>query len=166
MFLKDTLGFAADKSYLFFAYIGLVLMLTQGLLYRRLARRVSEPTFMIVGIVLMALGLAGLGAVTVTVRSSGGDGSATMILVFAALALAVMGFAFLTPSAQALISRRTNLNQQGEILGVNQSAAALARILGPPIGISLLKLNPLWPYIFGAGLLVMMLPLMPRVRRG
>ena len=114
----------------------------------------------------MALGWQGRAAATVTVRSSGGDGSATMILVFAALALAVMGFAFLTPSAQALISRRTNLNQQGEILGVNQSAAALARILGPPIGISLLKLNPLWPYIFGAGLLVMMLPLMPRVRRG
>ena len=36
LFLKDTLGFAADKSYLFFAYVGLVLMLTQGLSLCRL----------------------------------------------------------------------------------------------------------------------------------
>jgi len=166
LFLRDTLHRATDQSYLFFAYIGLVLVLTQGLLYRRLARRVSEPTFMVMGILLMALGLAGLGVVTATARNGESVDAQTMTLVFAALAFAVMGFAFLTPSAQALISRRTNINQQGEILGVNQSASALARILGPPIGITLLKLNPLLPYVFGAGLLLMMLPLMPRVRRG
>jgi MFS transporter, DHA1 family, tetracycline resistance protein len=166
LFLRDTLAFPENQSYLIFAYIGLVLLLTQGLLYRRLAKRVSEPTFMLIGIVLMAAGLAGLGFVTYSVDNSGHDSQMTMTLVFVALACAVMGFAFLTPSAQALISRRTNVNQQGEILGVNQSAAALARILGPIVGISLLKLNPLSPYIFGAGLLVLMLPLMPRVRRG
>jgi MFS transporter, DHA1 family, tetracycline resistance protein len=166
LFLKDTLQFPENKLYLFFAYIGVVLLLTQGGLYRVLARRVSEPTFMVTGIVLMALGLAGLAFVTHSAQSNGTDGAETMTLVFTALACAVIGFAFLTPSAQALISRRTSLSQQGEILGVNQSAAALARILGPPIGITLLKLNPLLPYAFGAGVLVMMLPLMPRVRRG
>jgi MFS family permease len=89
-----------------------------------------------------------------------------MILVYVGLACAVVGFAFLTPSAQSLISRRTDANHQGEILGVNQSASALARILGPPLCITMLKVNALLPYAFAAALLVLMLPLMPRIRRG
>jgi MFS family permease len=91
-----------------------------------------------------------------------------MGLLFAALTAAVVGFAFLTPSAQALVSRRTDSERQGEILGVNQSAAALARILGPVFGVTLYKSTTthLLPYIFGAGLLLVMLPLIPRIRRG
>ncbi len=166
LFLKQILQLPENKSYLVFAFIGLVLLITQGVFYRRLAKRVSEPTFMVMGILFMAAGLAGLAAVTVTASKVEPDTTTTMTLVFVALALAVIGFAFLTPSAQALISRRTDSSQQGEILGVNQSASALARILGPPIGITLLKINPLFPYVFGAVLVFMMLPMMPRVRRG
>ena len=83
------------------------------------------------------------------------------------MTLAVIGFAFLTPSAQALISCRSDPAKQGEILGVNQSAASLARILGPIFGLSLYKLTPshLLPYIFGAALLAVMLPLLPWIRR-
>jgi MFS family permease len=168
LFLQNSLRLAENNSYLIFAYIGVVLMLTQGLFYRRLARRFSETTFMVLGIVDMALGLAGLAAVTVLAEQVDVPWAVTMVLVFASLAVAVMGFAFMTPSAQALISRRTDVNRQGEILGVNQSASAMARILGPPIGISLFKLMdpPLLPYVFGAVVLLAMLPLMPRIRRG
>ena len=47
-----------------FAYVGMVLMLIQGFVYRRLAHRVAEETFMSLGIVLMGLGVAGLGGAT------------------------------------------------------------------------------------------------------
>ena len=79
------------------------------------------------------------------------------------MSVAVIGFAFLTPSAQALVSRRSDPAKQGEILGVNQSAASLARILGPIFGLSLYKLTPshLLPYLFGAAFLAGMLPLLP-----
>ena len=60
-------------------------------------------------------------------------------MFFVALALAVVGFAFLTPSAQALISKRSDPARQGEVLGVNQSFSALARILGPVIGVVLFE---------------------------
>jgi DHA1 family tetracycline resistance protein-like MFS transporter len=167
LFLKNTLQFVEGDSYLIFAYVGLVLMVTQGLIYRRLAKRVTEPTFMLLGILFMALGLLGLGLVTLTARGDWPK-ALIMVLVFVSLAWAVAGFAFLTPSAQALISRRTDQNQQGEILGVNQSASALARIVGPPVGITLYKLTdpPVLPYVFGAALLLLMLPMMPRIRRG
>ncbi len=89
-------------------------------------------------------------------------------LLFAGLTAAVVGFAFLTPSAQALISRRTPGDRQGEILGVNQSAAAVARILGPALGIPLYQLTSshLLPYAVGAALLFLMLPMLLLVQRG
>jgi MFS family permease len=168
LFLQTSLQLAEEQSYLIFAYVGFVLMLTQGFLYRRLAKRLSEATFMVLGIVHMALGLAGLAAVTVLAEQVDVSWGITMVLVFVSLGVAVVGFAFMTPSAQALISRRTDASQQGEVLGVNQSASAMARILGPPLGISLFKLTdpPLLPYVFGAVVLLAMLPLMPRIRRG
>jgi MFS family permease len=171
LFFKDTLHFPEDKSYLLFAYIGFVLLFTQGFIYRRLAKRISEPTFMLLGIAFMAAGLLELGAVTLLTPANATKGAdapsdTVMILVYVGLACAVVGFAFLTPSAQSLISRRTDANHQGEILGVNQSASALARILGPPLCITMLKVNALLPYAFAAALLVLMLPLMPRIRRG
>jgi MFS family permease len=92
----------------------------------------------------------------------------SLSLLFVGLTAAVVGFAFLTPSAQALISRRTPADRQGEILGVNQSAAAVARILGPALGIPLYQLTPshLLPYAFGAGVLFLMLPMLVLVQRG
>jgi hypothetical protein len=145
-------------------------MLTQGFLYRRLANRVSEPTFIMMGLVLMGLGVLALGGVSwlasqpVDVRPTFGQ---LLGMTLPVLAVAVVGFAFLTPSAQALVSRRSPSDRQGEILGVNQSASAMARILGPVCGLALYKATPahLLPYAFGAALLLLMLPLIPRIRR-
>ena len=63
---------------------------------------------------------------------------------------------------QALVSRRADADRQGEILGVNQSASALARILGPIFGVSLYMATytHLLPYLFGGALLLLMLPLL------
>jgi DHA1 family tetracycline resistance protein-like MFS transporter len=170
LLIKDALRFEDEaglrNSFLIFAYVGLVLVLTQGFLYRRLANRLSEVTFMALGISLMALGLVLLGGVT-WLRDTL-DWGAVLGLMMVSMTLAVIGFAFLTPSAQALVSRRSDPAKQGEILGVNQSAASLARILGPIFGLSLYKLTPshLLPYLFGAALLLVMLPLLPRISHG
>ncbi|HYV38369.1 MAG TPA: MFS transporter [Gemmataceae bacterium] len=168
LFLQGVLGLGEKNSYLYFAYIGVVLMITQGFIYRRLASRFSEATFMLMGIVFMAAGLLGLGVVTWAAWQGVMGNASLMTLVLAALAVAVVGFAFMTPSAQALISRRTDVNQQGEVLGVNQSASALARIAGPAIGPPLYMLTdpPLLPYAFAAVLLLLMLPMMPKIRKG
>jgi hypothetical protein len=83
------------------------------------------------------------------------------------MTLAVIGFAFITPSIQALISRRTDPANQGEILGINQSGAALARILGPFVGLSLFDLSQthVWPYVFGVGLVLVVFLLTLRVQQ-
>ena len=169
LFNRDSLGLGEDDSFLVFAYVGLVLMLVQGFLYRRLARRLREETFMSAGVALMGLGLVGLGASAWLAGRGAAPGFGALLAVtLVSLAVAVTGFAFLTPSVQALISRRSDPARQGEVLGVNQSAASLARILGPFVGLTLYKLDAshLLPYGFGACLLLILLPLIPRIRRG
>jgi MFS family permease len=170
LLLKDALRLDEAHTFWIFAFVGFVLMLTQGLIYRRwLAPRLGEPALMALGMALMGLGVLTLGGVCwLAFQPEPPDFGVLLGLTLPVLAVAVMGFAFLTPSAQALISRRSPGDRQGEILGVNQSASALARILGPVCGLALYKATPthLLPYLFGAALLLVMLPQIPRIRRG
>jgi MFS family permease len=169
LLIKDALKLRAEDSFLLFAYVGFVLVFTQGFIYRRLAKNVTEPTFMFFGILLMGLGLVSLGGMTwLAGLPDAPDYGVLLTMTLVSLAVAVMGFAFLTPSAQALVSRRTDAERQGEVLGANQSAAALARILGPFFGLVLYKAEAshMLPYFVGAALVLLMLPLIPRIRRG
>src|SRR5439155_23625255 len=131
-------------------------------------RGVGETRFMLMGALCMGLGMAGLGsAARLASETNAGDGSGLLPLVLAALTVAVLGFAFVTPSAQALISRRSDPAKQGEILGVNQSANAMSRILGPMAGVALYSLTPthILPYAFAVGLLIVVFGLTLRVRQ-
>jgi MFS family permease len=164
---EAALHLGEDDNYLVFAFIGIVLALTQGVFYRRLALRVREVTFMRVGVVLMGGGLATMGILTAWTGSAGvtrGWGLTIGFLVD--LAVMVAGFALMTPSVQALISRLSPSDRQGEILGVNQSASAMARILGPVAGLSLFTLGSahVLPYAFSAGLLALVFLLTLRLR--
>jgi len=83
------------------------------------------------------------------------------------LAVLVTGFALMTPSVQALISKRADPARQGEILGANQSASALARILGPAIGSWLFFVTPshVLPYAVGATLMAFVFGMTLRLRQ-
>jgi MFS transporter, DHA1 family, tetracycline resistance protein len=156
---------ADQLNFLIFAYIGVVLMLIQGFVYRRLVQRVGEVRFLRLGIVFMAAGL--LAAVAVLLARPGFEASlestSSSLAIrwplvtsgLGAMTLAVIGFALLTPSAQALISKRGDPHRQGEVLGVNQSASAMARILGPFLGLTMFFVLPshILPYAVGAALL-------------
>ena len=56
---------------------------------------------------------------------------------------------------------------QGEILGVNQSANAVSRILGPMAGVELYKVLsvPVLPYVFSVCLLVFVMLLTLKARK-
>lgn len=164
LFLQDRLKYSTDHVMYGFAYVGFMLMVAQGGVYRPLAKKgVSELVFMKLGLVLMMVGLAGLAAVSLLADAFSNAGLLTVILVD--LAVAVFGFAFLTPSVQALISRRSDPARQGEILGVNQSASALARILGPMVGLSLVSIPPRYvlPYGVATALLLIVLLMVPQL---
>jgi MFS family permease len=163
---QDVLHYGEEDNFWIFAYVGLVLVVAQGGLYQTLARRgVSEIRFMLTGATLMIVGLGTLGG-TAALAGRIGAGSTSLLLVFLmAMTAAVTGFAFVTPSVQALISRRSDPARQGEILGVNQSANALSRILGPMAGVGLYQQRPALPYAFAVSLVVIVICLSLRVRQ-
>ena len=66
----DALRSGERYNFLVFAYVGFVLLLTQGFLYRQLAKKLDEPTLMTIGIWLMGLGVLLLGGVTYSPRST------------------------------------------------------------------------------------------------
>ncbi len=156
------------KSSLIFAYVGLTLMLVQGVFYRRFVARVGEVAFMRAGTLLMLVGLVGVIGTMMAVVSHALVGAwAVFPVALVILAVLVTGFALMTPSAQALISKRADPARQGEILGVNQSASALARILGPAVGSSLFFVDAshVLPYALGAGLRAVVFLLTLRLRQ-
>lgn len=113
-----------QNFYVFFV-IGLTLTLTQGFIVRKLAPIWGEVSMIHYGLFFMTLGMAGIAWAV--------SGNLT-ILIFSGLIFIVIGFAFLTPNVQALISRRSDSNHQGEMLGLLQSTGAVARIFGPFLG--------------------------------
>jgi len=144
------------ESSLIFAFVGVVLMLVQGGIYRRFVSRVGELRFLRLGVALMLLGLCAVIATLLAVHGGWLTATAVVIpLALVILAVLVTGFALMTPSVQSLVSKHSDPTRQGEVLGVNQSMSALARILGPAIGPSLFFVEPshVLPYVAGAALM-------------
>lgn len=136
-----------------FVYLGVVLTLAQGFLVRRLAGKVSESRLAMSGAVLAVIGFGLLGV-------AANNFSFPLLLV--AMAIEVVGFALVNPSLQSLISRRSDPALQGGVLGLSQSSASLARIIGPLFGNLLF---PFWialPYVAAAVMMVIALFCMAR----
>jgi MFS transporter, DHA1 family, tetracycline resistance protein len=162
---KRVFEFSDQRNYLIFAYIGFVLMLTQGLIYRRLVKKLDEVKLMRIGITAMFLGLGGLALLTAFADNpTVADYRLGALLL--AMAVCVFGFAFLNPSLNGLISKRSDPHRQGEILGINQSFSALARILGPTVGMVLFSVEAshVLPYTVAAVMLAIVLGLLTKVK--
>jgi MFS family permease len=148
LFLKDPrlhFGFKIQYIPLFFAYIGVVLMLVQGLLVRRLTTRVPELTLAVAGCIVSILGFIMLTAATQL---------HSVAFLMIATAVEVSGFAFINPTITALISRRSDPTKQGSIAGLSQSMSALARIAGPLVAMPLFEMEYMAP--FGVAILGML----------
>ena len=139
-------GFAPRNVLFAFAFVGFVLSFAQGFLVRRLASRVSEATLASVGAAVSIVGF-----VLLAVASLWGS----LPLLLGALVVEVTGFAFVTPSIQSLISRRSDPAKQGSVLGVAQSAGSLARIVGPVVGIRMFAESATLPFWSAAGLMLL-----------
>ena len=153
-----------EDNFLVFAYVGAVLMVAGGA-YRGFAKRKPESRLLIRGVCGMILGLGGVGVVAASATTGNQLGLPLQPIFYVVIAIAVIGFAFVNPSVSALISRRSHPARQGEVLGVNQSFAALGRILGPFLGSVLYQASPLrtLPYIAAVAVLVLVALLLRKV---
>jgi MFS family permease len=117
-----------------YAAIGLTLAIVQGGVVRPLAKRASEAAMAASGTLIEIGGFAMLAWAT---------GVPSLPLTFVGLVIVVTGFAFMTPSLNSLLSRWSDPEKQGGVLGIGQSISSLARIMGPLAGIPLVENRPL-----------------------
>lgn len=144
---KLVFGFSDRENFFLFTYTGAALILAQGFFVRRLSKRIGDRELALLGVALLTGALLGL---------IGGLVWQSLAILLVLMVVAVHGFAAMTTSLQSMISQRSRKDQQGGILGVNQAGSALARILGPIVGITLFgQVDITAPYWLGMGLLML-----------
>jgi DHA1 family tetracycline resistance protein-like MFS transporter len=138
-----------------FAYVGILGAIIQGGLIGRLTRRFGEERLLLAGTVCLLLGLLGIPL------------ASRVPYLYAATGLLSVGMAMAQPSINSLISRRAGAHQQGEVLGVSQSAGSLARVLGPLVaGFLFASFGRNAPYFGGAAVLACVVVLGRQLVRG
>ena len=124
-----------------FIGIGLLLVAVQGGLVRPFNARFGPAGTVRLALTINAIGLLLLAAAT------------TWLLLVPALVLLVLGQGLVTPTLAALVANRADQGRRGGALGFQQSAGALARIVGPALGGALFEhVGTAAPYVVGAGM--------------
>lgn len=123
-FNKDQFGMNERETGIALAIIGLSAAAVQGGLVRKLSGRVSDASMLRWGVGLQVLAFA----LTAHSPSIG-----RWSLYVAGIILAA-GNGLAQPSLASFVSKRAGETERGAILGTNQSASSLGRVIGPAMG--------------------------------
>jgi MFS family permease len=141
LFGQKRFGFGISSAAAVFTAVGAVIVVVQGGLVHPVVARLGEARTLLLGLAANAGGLALLAAA-----------HSWSVAAPALLALTVGQGLVQTTMVAALVSR-TDPSQRGRALGAQQSAGALARVVGPAIGGALLGAHASGdPYLVGAAL--------------
>lgn len=148
LYLEERMGLSESGAAFGFALLGLVSAIVQGGLIRRLVPRYGEPSLIVAGIALLAVGLAGLGLV------------GTLPGLLGATLIVGLGQGLASPTVQGLLSRVTPASEQGAVFGTLTSAQTLARMINYVVANRLLgQAGPSAPFWEGAAIAALALVL-------
>jgi len=144
LFTADGFGMSDAATGRIFGVVGIVGAIVQGGLVRRLAPRFGEARLVHWGVWIQAAAFALLGFST-------DFGAWGVLALYTSAGMIALGNGLTTPSLPAFASRRASTTTQGVTLGALQSAAALARAVGPLVGGAFYAaVDPRAPYLAGA----------------
>jgi DHA1 family tetracycline resistance protein-like MFS transporter len=141
VYLIEDFQFSEKDIGFIFGWVGIWLVLTQGILVRWLAPRFASKRILPFSILALALAVA-----AVLLPTAGWQLYLTAPLV--AIAQGVTA-----PNLNTVVSQQARPDQQGEILGINQSMQSLGNLLPPLIGSYLLIYGSTVVILTGAGLI-------------
>jgi MFS family permease len=125
-----------------------MLVIVQGVLIGPLTKRVGSARLLPAGFVVLIGGFLVLAA------------AQQWAVLFVALALLSLGQGVVTPSLTSVVADSVAPDKRGEALGVQQSAGALSRIIGPALaGLVFDNAGVAWPYVTAAVLTLLALGL-------
>lgn len=143
LYIKDIFAWNSFYASLGFAYMGLVLVITQAFIFKNLLKKFGERFVLLFGLIFAVSGFFAIGQVD-------------HIFYFATcLSFLFVGMGLISPSLNGCISLLARRTEQGETLGANQSLSALGRVIGPMIGAWLYsQVNPKAPFYLSGLLLI------------
>jgi DHA1 family tetracycline resistance protein-like MFS transporter len=149
LFGQKRLGLNIGSSAGVFAAIGLVIVVVQAGLVHPVVARLGELGTLRAGLVIDAAGLAMLSL------------ARTWPAVVVALLALTIGQGLVTTTMSSALAGRADPRRRGEVLGAQQSAGGLARVVGPLAGGFLFDRAGIGsPYVVGAGLMLIALLLL------
>jgi len=119
LYLALSFGASELDVALIFAWIGVVLVFTQGYLLRRVVVSTSEQTLVLIGVATMGVGLVGVAL------------APSLPWFYAVGTVIALGNGLAFPSFTSLYSRSCEGEQAGVLLAESQSMATAGRIVGP-----------------------------------
>lgn len=153
LFGQRHLGFSITSTAAVFAAVGLGIVVVEGGAVRLAVAHWGELGTLRAGLAFNAAGLACLAA------------ARSWALAAPALALLAAGQGLVQPTMASALAGRAGPSRRGQVLGAQQSAGGLARVIGPAAGGALLGAGASGlPYALGAGLSALALGLALRSR--
>lgn len=160
LFMKDVLHWKPEQIGVVLFLVGVVDIIAQGFLIRKLSVILSESRLAIIGLAIVTVGYLTLTAIPIFHISS---------LIYVGAILFALGDGLFEPSISGLISATASRSEQGRVQGAHQSIQSIARIFGPimvtfiyPFGANLVYFTS--AFITFASLLSIMI-ILPVIRR-
>lgn len=174
LFWCDRFGLTERETGYTFAFVGLVVAGVQGGAIGPLVRRFGERTLLRAGLAALAVGMfataflrapAGVDVSRCSTAVTAWEFVRRMGAAWPVIAVISAGNALVMPSVSSLASKLAPTGQAGVVLGGQQSASSLARVLGPALaGLLYQRVGPGAPYVAAAGGMLIALALSLRVR--
>ncbi|MHA2169184.1 MAG: MFS transporter [Candidatus Kariarchaeaceae archaeon] len=121
-----------------YSYTGVLMMLVQGGLVKKISGKVKDEVLLISGGILSTLGF-------LLLASSG-----SVLSIYIAITPLMIGQSLLQPAVGSLISKNVDKQYQGSVFGISQAIGASMRILAPITAGLLFGLSISLPFYFGA----------------
>ncbi len=138
VFLIEKFHFTQGNIGDFFAYLGIWVAITQGLIVRPLAKKYPPQKILVISILLLALAFPPF-----LLPSSS-------IWLYAIVPFMAIFNGLTQPNVNALVSNMAGRESQGEILGINQSIRSVAQSLPAIISGVIVSINSSFPTIVAA----------------
>jgi multidrug resistance protein len=143
LFSERRFGFNSASIGYLFAFIGIILSIVQGVLVGRAVKRFGEQLVMPLAIAVIGLGLGSVAFAT------------SLPLLLLSTGILATGMGFNGPALSSMVSRLTDPNDQGGMLGLASSLASLGRIVGPAwSGFLFDRFTMTMPYVSSAGIML------------
>jgi MFS family permease len=155
---RERFQYEPEDNVGFFVFVGLIMVLVQGGLVRRLAPRFGERALAVAGLLTVVPGFIVMGL------------ASNPRTLYIGLGFMGLGSGLVQPSTTSLISLYTPPDRQGAVLGIFRSLGSFARAVGPLLAtLVFFRFGSAWPYYLGALVLIPPLAMVVRLpdpRRG